>query len=204
MAERKSEPRLYSEDEYLALDSDLDVRYEFFDGHVVAMAGAGDKHVIITGQAVTALNNRLADTFCHAGSSDMRVQLENTPNYVFPDVVVWCDDARWADKARNTLLSPQIVIEGLSASTGHRDGSYKLELYKQIPSLMDYLIVSQNRVYIEHFRRGDEENKWDNFSYYRRDQIIRLGFMNLQIPVQEIYRRVDVPEQMIIFEEMEE
>ncbi|RYZ85828.1 MAG: Uma2 family endonuclease, partial [Proteobacteria bacterium] len=94
-----------------------------------------------------------------------------------------------------------VLIEVLSASTGHRDGSYKLEIYKQISGLMDYLIVSQNRVYIEHFRRGNGENKWENLSYYRREQIIQFGFRSMEIPVGEIYRRVDVPEQLIMFEE---
>ncbi|RYG63141.1 Uma2 family endonuclease, partial [bacterium] len=149
MAESKIDARIYSEEEYLALDSDLDVKYEYFDGRVIAMAGAARKHVSITGQAVTALNNQLRDTPCEAGSSDLRVQLEGTRNYLYPDVVVWCEESRWADKADNTLLTPLVLIEVLSASTGHRDGSYKLEIYKQISGLMDYLIVSQNRVYIE-------------------------------------------------------
>jgi Uma2 family endonuclease len=140
------ETRIYSEDEYLVLDSELDAKDEFFDGHIVAMAGASENHIIITGQAVTALNIRLRGTSCFAGSNDMRVQLEDGPNYVYPDVVAWCRDARWAEKARNTLVSPIVVMEVLSASTGHRVSSYKLEIYKRIPSLTDYLIVSQNRV----------------------------------------------------------
>lgn len=199
MAERELERRIYSEDEYLALDADLDVKYEFYDGHIVAMAGAAPQHVTIAAQTSRAMNNRLDDTPCQAGSSDLRVQLEGAKNYLFPDVVVWCDDARWAGRAPKTLLTPLVVVEILSASTGHRDISIKLETYKRIPTLLDYLIVSQNRVYIEHYRRADAE-KWENFSYYRRDQIITFGALELEIPVGEIYRRVDVPEQMILFE----
>jgi Uma2 family endonuclease len=201
MAETKVETRIYSEEEYLALDADLDHKYEFFDGRVVARTGARDTHVIIAAQAVTALNDSLRNTNYIAGSSDMRVELEGAQYYVFPDVVVWGDNARWADKAPDTLLTPLLTMEVLSASTAYRDSTIKLEIYKQLPGLLDYLIISQKRVYIEHYRRGEVEGQWQNSSCYRRDQVIRLGFLGLEIPVHEIYRKVDVPEQVIMFED---
>lgn len=203
--------RIYTEEEYLEMDEKSEVPLEFYDGIIVprgggslsnphAMAGATEKHVSLASQFARALNNRLDDSKCQAGQSDLRVKVQGSKKFYYPDIAVWCSDAHFEDKARRTLLTPLILIEVLSASTGHHEGTHKLEAYKQIPSLLDYLLVSQNRVYIEHFRRTDKEGKWDNFSYYRRDQIIRFGALELEIPVGEIYRKVDVPEQLIIFE----
>ncbi len=211
MREFGLENRLYSEEEYLALDEASEVPLEFFDGIIIprgggtladpqAMAGATRKHVSLASQVSRALNNRLDDSSCEAGNSDLRVKVEGSKKFYYPDVAVWCDDARFEDKAERTLLTPLVVVEVMSASTGNLDRGGKLEAYKQILTLLDYLIVSQNRVYIEHFRRTDEPGKWDNFSYYRRDQIIKFSALGLEIPVGEIYRRVEVPEQTILFE----
>lgn len=201
MAQPNWEEQLFTEKEYLALEDASDTRHEFWFGRIVAMAGAKDSHVSLASQASRALNNRLDDTPCQAGNGDLRVRLSDQ-SYAYPDVVVWCDDARWGDKSHVTLLNPHVLIEVLSASTGARDRGIKLESYKRVPELLDYLIVSQSRVYIEHFRRLDAET-WENKSYNRRAQVIRFGFQNLEIPVGEIYRRVDVPEQLALWDEDE-
>lgn len=211
MREFGFENRVYTEEEYLEMDEASEVPLEFYDGIIVprggggpdnpqAMAGATRKHVSLASQFSRALNNRLDDSKCQAGQSDLRVKVQGSGKFYYPDVAVWCDDARFEDRAERTLLTPLILVEVSSASTGNHDGTHKLEAYKQIASLCDSLLVSQNRVYVQHFRRTDEENRWDNFSYYRRDQIIRFGALGLEIPVGEIYRRVDVPEQQVIFE----
>lgn len=203
--------RIYTEEEYLEMDEKSEVPLEFYDGIIIPrgggtlenpdlMAGATKKHVVLATQATVAIGRRLDDSPCEVGQSDLRVKLQGQKKFFYPDVMVWCEDARFEGKDDRTLLSPLIIIEVLSASTGHNDRGSKLEIYKQIPTLLDYLLISQNRVYIEHFRRTDEEGKWDNFSYYRRDQIIRFGALELEIPVGEIYRKVDVPEQLVIFE----
>lgn len=199
MREFGLENRLYSEEEYLAFENAADTRHEFWFGRVVAMAGARDNHNSLAAQAITAINRRLDDSPCQATGSDQRVRLQEGQGYAYPDVVVRCDDAKWGEPSHLTLLNPRVLIEVLSASTGGRHWSVKLDAYKGIPELLDYLLVSQSRVYIEHFRRI-EGPRWENIAYHRREQIIRLGFESLEIPVAEIYRRVDVPEQTILFE----
>lgn len=201
MAQPKWEEQLFTEKEYLALEEASDTRHEFWFGRIIAMAGAKDSHVSLASQASRALNNRLDDTPCQAGTGDLRIRL-NDKNYAYPDVVVWCDDAKWDDQSHVTLLNPRVLIEVLSASTGARDRGIKLESYTRIPELLDYLIVSQNRVFIEHYRRVDSET-WQRKTYNRRDQNVHFAFENLEIPVSEIYRRVDVPEQLVLWDEDE-
>lgn len=212
MRQFELQQRLYSEEEYLEMDEKSEIPLEFFGGiiiprgggtlaHPELMAGATDKHVILATQSAIAVGRRLDDSNCQIGQSDLRVKLQGQKQFFYPDAVAWCEDARFEDTKRRTLLTPLLLIEVISASTGATDRGSKLEIYKQIPSLLDYLLISQTRVYIEHFRRI-EGPRWENVSYHRRDQIIRLGFENLEIPAEEIYRRVDVPEQMTLgFEE---
>jgi len=194
------EEDLYSEEEYLGLEDASERKHEFWYGRIIAMAGAKDSHVSLASQASRALNNRLDDSTCQAGNGDLRVRLEEGKAYSYPDVVVWCEDERWGDKSHVTLLNPRVLIEILSASTGARDWNVKLPAYKRIPELLDYLIISQSRVGIEHFRRN-ERGIWENYSYNRRAQIIHFAFEDLQIPVGEIYRRVDVPEQLGLWDD---
>lgn len=194
------EERLYTEEEYLAFEEASDIKHEFWLGRITAMAGAKDNHNSLTAQAVTAINRRLDDSLCQATGSDQRVKVESEDGYFYPDVIVRCEDVRWGDKSHVTLLNPHVLIEVLSASTGARDWGIKLPVYKRIPELLDYLLVSQSRVYIEHFRRVDADT-WENRSYNRRAQMIRFGFHDLEIPVGEIYRRVDVPEQLALGDE---
>ncbi len=214
MREFHLENRLYTEEEYLEMDEKSEIALEFYDGIIIPrgggtlenpdlMAGATKKHVVLATQATVAISRRLDDSPCQAGQSDLRVKLEGQKKFFYPDVMVWCDDARFEGKDERTLLTPLILIEVLSVSTGHTDRGSKLEIYQQIPSLLDYLIVSQNRVYIEHYRRLEAE-RWEFISYNRREQTIHFGAQGLEVPVSEIYRRVAVPEQMILFEDSDE
>lgn len=194
MREFGNQHRLYSEAEYLEIENQAEQKHEFWFGEMVLMAGAKTKHNRLAAQTITAINRRLDDSPCVATGGDQRVNVEGG-NYVYPDVVLSCQDARFSDDEM-VLFNPRVLVEVLSASTGVRDWGLKLDAYKRIPSLSDYLIVAQNRVYIEHFKRIEGE-RWENIGYHRRDQIIRLGFENLEIPVGELYRRVDVPEQLL-------
>lgn len=200
MTQPNWEEELYNEEEYLKLDNGSDIKHEFWFGRIAAMAGAKDNHNSLTAQAVTALNRRLDDSPCQATASDQRVRLQEGEGYSYPDVVVRCEDARWGEQSHLTLLNPRVLIEILSASTGARDWNVKLPAYKRIPELLDYLIISQSRVGIEHFRRN-ERGIWENYSHNRREQIIHFAFEDLQIPVGEIYRRVDVPEQLGLWDD---
>lgn len=211
MARPSEGGRIYTEAEYLALEEASDDKHEFWYGRIVpiraessggarAMAGASEKHVRITSEAVTSLNIRLRGTGCHAGGSDVRIQLDGA-NYAYPDVAVWCRDAHWSGAKKTTLHTPLVLMEVLSASTAHTDFGAKLQNYKRIPSLCDYLIVSQARVFIEHFSRSDQPDVWINRSYNRREQTIQLRAHNLEIPVSDIYLEVDVPEQLTLWDE---
>ena len=184
-----------SKAEYFALEAKSDIKHELWWGEMVAMAGAMRDHVVVVANTFRALDNHSTDTPCQAGVSDLRVALDNAENYVYPDVVVWCDDAQWEENAPlSTLLTPVIIVEVLSRSTQLRDRREKLNAYRNLPSLRDYLMISPDVVSVDHYGRDVDSDGWTNHHYTQRAQIVRLAAFDLQIEVAEFYRRLNVRE----------
>jgi len=199
-ANRKIEADYVSEAEYLARLEKSEVKLEWIGGRVRAMVGTSSNHARITNRLERAINNRLpADSTCEAVTSDIKVRVESAASNYFPDVVFYCDDAEFVDNRPDWLFTPLLIAEVSSDSTASIDRTEKL-FYRQIPSLRHYLLVSQRRVLIEHFHRNDQ-NQWIYQSYNRNRDEIFIDFLGISIPVAEIYRRLDVPEGMILSEE---
>lgn len=110
-----------TEDEYLAAERIGATKHEFFEGQVFAMAGASIAHITICSNLVRHLGNRLDGTPCRALGSDMRVKVEETGLYTYPDAVIVCGEAKVNDQFRDTLLNPRIVFEVLPPSTERYD-----------------------------------------------------------------------------------
>ena len=178
---------------YFELEDNSELKHELWWGEPVAMAGALPQHVTVAANVLRTLANQLDGTPCQAGVSDLRVAI-NDDNYVFPDVVVWCEDAQWDETRGDTLLTPLVIFEVLSPGTQLRDRREKLDAYRDLPSLRDYLMVSPERVSIDHYARTAQSEVWSNRRYIRRAQIVRLETLGIEIEVAEFYRRLDVPE----------
>ncbi len=194
MREPEYIPPTISKQEYFALEAKSEIKHELWWGEMIAMAGAHRDHVTVAANTFRALDNHLDGTPCQAGTSDLRVSLDDAENYAYPDVVVWCEDAQWDEARGDTLLTPLVIVEVLSPGTQLRDRRDKLDAYRDLPSLRDYLMVSPERVSIDHYFRADESEIWSNRRYIRRAQIVRLAALGVEIEVAEFYRRLDVPE----------
>ena len=181
--------------EYFALEAKSEIKHELWWGEIIAMAGAHPDHVTVATNTVLVLGNRLADTPCQAGVSDLRLGVDDAQNYVYPDVIVWCEDAQWDETTPlPTLLTPLVIVEVLSRSTQLRDRREKLNAYRDLPSLRDYLMIAPDAVSVEHYARDENSDGWINHHYTRRAQIVRLAAFDFEIEVAQFYRRLDVPE----------
>jgi len=187
--------RLYSEEEYLALDAASDRPNEFWFGNVFYRGGEGQNHILIATRLRTALNNHFRFTDKEAGGSLLRMRLENPRAYAYPDIVVWADDARWSDGEQDTLLTPLVLAEITSSHTVRRDLELKLPAYKNIPLVSDYLVISPDRIHIEHFWCFDEST-WHNRSLLHRDDAVLFAGLDLSVEMAEIYRDLEISEGM--------
>ena len=177
--------RRYSLDEYFAVEETSQLKNEYYDGEIFAMAGASDRHNRIAGSFYNLLDDHLGDGPCEPFISDMKVWVSETV-YYYPDVVVACDgpgaDAYYRKQ-------PRLIIEVSSPGTERMDRSEKLLAYKQVKSLKEYVIVSQDRVQVEIFRRtrGD---RWGSQVLTDLSDELRLESVGLTLTLAEVYRRV--------------
>ena len=183
--------------EYIALerkvlpDSEI-VRSEYLNGELVAMSGASRAHNLITINISTSLHVRLRGSGCETYANEMRVSTPLTSSYFYPDVVVVCEEPRFEDDVFDTLLNPIIFVEVLSPSTEAYDRGEKFAHYRQLSSLQEYVLVSQDQIRVEHYRR--QEKQWIFTDFQRREEILPLISIQCELPLQEIYDLVTFPD----------
>jgi len=176
--------------EYLALErSSLDIKYEFFNGEAFAMVGAGRNHNRINVNLTRELSYHFkTDQFaCDLFSNDMRVKIKGS--YAYPDIVIFCGDAEFEDNEFDTLTNPVIIMEILSDSTEAFDRGDKFAYYQVIPTLKEYILVSQKKYRIEQFILSDD-NKWEYRSYEGRDKVLKMESIGCELRLSEIYLNV--------------
>lgn len=182
--------------EYLRRERAAETRTEFIGGQLYAMAGASRHHLRLVSSIAYRLSQQLEGSPCEVVTNDLRVRINQEGDYVYPDVVVVCGGGEWEDSSFDTLLNPTIIIEVLSSSTAGRDHSDKWLRYQQMPSLTDYLMVSQHEMRVEHFARQNE-NLWLYSIFQAPDATIELPSVNCRLRLSEIYERVhfDAPDE---------
>lgn len=182
----------YTADEYLELDRAAEVRSEFVDGEIYSMAGASARHVQIVGNLVRDLGNRLLERPCVVYSSDLRVCVDRKRMYAYPDLAVVCEEPRFLDGEMDTLLNPVLIVEVLSESTKNYDRGEKFARYRSIPSFHEYLLVAQDRLYVEHLVKQDD-GTWVFRETNDPSGSVELASIGCRIPLSEIYLKVQLP-----------
>jgi Uma2 family endonuclease len=179
--------------EYLVIERRSETKHEFYRGEMFAMAGATREHNLITMNIAVSLGNQLRDRPCETYASDMRVKVEYTGLYTYPDIVVTCDKPRFEDEHDDTLLNPQLIVEVLSDSTENYARGKKFELYRGIESLKDYVLVAQNEPHVEVYSR-DESGRWFLTEAKGLDSTIELPAIACELKLAEVYARIEFAE----------
>jgi Uma2 family endonuclease len=183
MSQRLHIPRI-TVAEYLEGELDANVRHEYIDGQVYAMAGASDRHNRIAGNIYARLSFHLGDNPCEPFISDMKLFVSPTLFY-YPDVMVSCDQPA-SDPYFRT--QPVLLVEIMSPSIERTDRHEKLQTYLKIPSLREFAIVLQDGLEIELHRRTDED--WQTEIYRDPEDNIVFDSISLCLTLGDIYRNV--------------
>ena len=183
-------PRLTPED-YLAIERSADFKSEYFDGEIFAMTGASAAHNIIVINAVRELSLQLKKRPCKLYASDMRVKVDPTGLYTYPDLVVVCGKARLEDAHLDTLLNPTLIVEVLSDSTEAYDRGRKFEHYRKLESLAEYVLISQHWPHVESYRR-QADHHWLLTESSGLDGVLRLESIDCELALAEIYDKVEL------------
>ena len=196
MATRAAQTYLTPE-EYIALerkalpDSEI-VRSEYLNGEIISMSGASFAHNLITYNISGELRTRLKGSGCLAFANEMRVSIPSANSYFYPDVGVVCEEPRFEDDVFDTLLNPIVIVEVLSPSTEAYDRGDKFAHYRQLHSLQEYVLVSQDKVRVDHYVR--HATQWILTDFQELDQHLPLLSIQCELPLQEIYENVLFPE----------
>ena len=180
--------RGYSLDDYRRFEAESVERHEYRDGEVVTMTGGSATHNKIVLAIVSWLLNQL-DSKYEVFASDLRLWLPQYNRATYPDVMVVEGEPVFQEQRRDEILNPTLIVEVLSPSTAAYDRGDKFRRYRSIPSFAEYLLVSQGEPYIEQFSRRDE-GVWEFRALEGLEGAIGLPRFDVELPVEEIYRRV--------------
>ncbi len=167
-----------------------DTRSELVNGEIVAMSGNTFTHLRIVRNLVVELDGRLRGKPCEILCSDLKVKVELTGDYFYPDLVGVCGPPAFDPPNQLTLLNPTLIIEVLSPSTEGYDRGQKFLHYQQIPSLREYLLVAQDEPRVELYTRG-EDSAWTYKLASGADAVLTLASVDCSVALADIYR--DVP-----------
>lgn len=141
-------------EEYLERERLAETKSEYYNGVIVAMAGASPEHVRITGNVYAGFHVQLAGTSCEPFMSDMRVRVPACNRYFYPDVSVACGGSEFEVRSGvRSLLNPRLVVEVLSESTEKTDRGDKFVCYQTLDSLQTYILIAQDKPQVEVFTR---------------------------------------------------
>lgn len=168
--------------QYIQGELNSTIKHELIDGEVFAMVGASAIHNVISGNVFTSLSNHLKGKPCRAYMNDMKVRIAD--NFYYPDVLVDCSKL---SPNMYFVETPILIVEVLSASTKSYDKTFKLQQYQRIPTLQEYLMVDQERQWVELRSRLDD---WQAQYYEMGDELI-LQSVGLKLAVAEVYDGID-------------
>lgn len=178
---------LMTEAEYLEYDRTHDGKHEYVNGEVVAMSGVSDAHDRIQVNAIMAIGNRLGDGPCQVRNADLRVRLDETGLYGYPDLTIVCGEPIFAPTRPVTLLNPRVIIEVLSETTEEYDRGAKAAHYRHRASVELILLVDSRRRLVERQQRNPD-GTWTLSEH--TDGGVKV--LDLELPLDELYRRVDL------------
>lgn len=183
-----SEPKHFlTAAQYLEMERASEVRHEYYRGELFAMAGGSARHALIAMNLGAELRNRFKGR-CAVVGSDLKLAIDPQSHYVYPDLMIFCDGLRLLDGTDDVALNPSVIIEVLSPSTESYDRSGKARAYHRLPSVREYIMVSQQQAIVERYHRHSE-SEWIYTLHEGLDAT--LPCLDCTVPLAEIYAGVD-------------
>lgn len=181
----------YTLEEYLALERESEVKYEYLDGEIFAMSGGTLAHDLVMCNTANQLTPQLLEKGCRVFSSNMQIKVPGAPPYRYADGSVVCGNVEVERfNGADLLINPILIIEVLSPSTEAYDRGDKFTYYKSIPSFREYLLIAQHRPHITHYVKA-ETGKWDYEEANDLSSEIYLPTIECTLALSDVYAGVE-------------
>lgn len=184
----------YSLEEYFALETASDARFEYWDGDIICMSGGTIVHYLISSNVHGALVQALRGGPCRAFTGDAAILTATFPPYRYPDASVVCGELQTRHvNVLDAIVNPVVIVEVLSRSTRTLDEGKKFEAYKAIPTCREYLMIEQDTPRVIHYlRRADDE--WEQRDVTDIYASLELESVNCALKMRDIYEGVTFEE----------
>lgn len=177
----------YTIEEYLKMERASDVKHEYYQGEIFDMAGASDNHNFIFSNVFVRAGAQLLNKPCRPMGSDMRMHIPENTLFTYPDISIYCSKPITIDNERDTVIQPTIIIEILSKSTRDYDRGTKFNLYRDIPTLKEYVLIDSENIGVEAWRIN-KDKYWELTKYKTLQEMVQLPTVGISLFMQDIYR----------------
>lgn len=176
----------YTIAEYLEMEEAATEKHEYYKGEIFAMSGAKVTHNRISANAFIACGKKLSGKPCKPYGSDQRIHIEKNTLFAYPDISIICGNIITLNNDEWNVLNPTVIIEVLSPSTQNYDRGEKFKLYRDIPTLKEYILIDSASINIEAFHINERGN-WELKEYKSIDETLRLPSIHISLELKEIY-----------------
>jgi Uma2 family endonuclease len=179
---------------YLEIERAAVHRSEYRDGLVVSMAGGTSLHDLIIMNAGAALHSASRDLLCRVHGGNLQVYIASFNVATYPDVMVICGPTQFTRRRNDLVENPSLIIEVLSPSTESYDRGRKFEYYRALPSLREYILISQDQPQVERFSRQADDS-WRINVHRGLHGTLPLATIDAAIQLKDLYAKVEWPEE---------
>ncbi len=181
--------KYYSEKDYLDFERSAQERHEYYRGEIFPMSGASFEHNVIEDNLRLVIGNHLKGKSCRSFGSNLRIHIPINSLYTYPDILIICDQPKFQDQHFDTVLNPMVLIEILSPSTANYDRGAKFDLYREIESLKEYILVDSTSYHCVHYSRNID-NTWVLSEMKNVNEYLPIISVDLKIALSEVYAGV--------------
>lgn len=185
--------RLLTHSEYLKLEREALEKSECYRGEIFRMNGANEIHNLVVTNLIGEISILFKNQPCKVYPSDMKVYIQESDLFTYPDVTIVCSKALFYDDSNDVLLNPEVVIEVLSPMTEKYDRGKKFELYRKNPNLKEYILVSTKQKKMESFLK--QEFDWSYKETLDADKEFSICSLGVSILIDEVYAKVEMKEE---------
>lgn len=183
------EPRRFTHKEYLGLEEQAEIRSEYYHGGIYSMTGGSVSHNQIVRNLTAFMVNSLRGGPCQAFMTDLRLHIEEHDLFTYPDLFVVCGELQMYQNRSDTLTDATLVLEVLSPSTEVYDRGEKFLFYQSLPSIQEYILVSQHSPMIE-IRRRVKAGEWHTMQVAGIDRCLELQSIDASLDLSVVYEGV--------------
>ncbi len=181
--------KLYTINEYFALEKEAEEKHEYYNGEIIKMPGASFIHNRIAVNIMVALANKLRDTNYVVLNSDMKIHIQQLESFIYPDAVVIFEKPEFYAERNDTIINPLLVVEVASPSTTKYDRYTKFQYYKTLPSFKEYVLVEQSQPWVVASYKIAERT-WKDTEATTLDGSVYLQSVDCIIELKDVYHRV--------------